>query len=115
MTSQILNVVIVLIATYIALSVACSFLQEQLAAWLRLRPKALAEGIAQLVSRDPETIQHITTHPLIGDAPPDKPTGTQIAATFPSYIDPRSLQSRILADGRETGRARARGKPSGPS
>ncbi len=74
---------------YIALSITCSFLQEQLAAMLQLRPKALAKGLAELVSRDPSVVEFITTHPLIADTPSDgagKP-----AARFPSYIDPRNF------------------------
>jgi hypothetical protein len=59
MTAQILNVVIVLIAIYVALGVACSFLQEQHAALRELRPKALAKGLEQLVARDPVMLEKI--------------------------------------------------------
>jgi hypothetical protein len=88
-TSQILNVVIVLIGIYIALSVTCSFLQEQLAAVLKLRPKTLAEGIAQLMSRDAAMLEKLVTHPLIADAPAD--AGSKQKTTFPSYIDARGF------------------------
>ena len=89
MTAQILNVVIVLIAMYIALSITCSFLQEQLAALLELRPKTLAEGIAQLVSRDADMLQKLTTHPLIADTAADSANNKK--PTFPSYIDARGF------------------------
>jgi hypothetical protein len=88
-TSQILNVVVVLIGIYVALSITCSFLQEQLAALLKLRPKTLAEGVAQLLSRDADMIAKLTTHPLIADAPADA-SGTR-KTTSPSYIEARGF------------------------
>jgi hypothetical protein len=88
-TAQILNVVIVLIAIYIALSITCSFLQEQLAALIKLRPKTLAEGIAQLVSRDADMLQKLVTHPLIADTAAD--TAHKSKPIFPSYIDARGF------------------------
>lgn len=89
MTAQILNVALVLMGIYIALSITCSFLQEQLAAVLQLRPKALARGLAELVSRDPGVVEFISAHPLIADAPSDG--AGKADPHLPSYIDPRNF------------------------
>jgi hypothetical protein len=85
MTSQIVNVAIVLIGIYIALAVACSWLQEQIAAVFKLRSSTLLKGIAELVSRDADVLAQVSNHPLILSGSSEK------GAQFPSYIDPRNF------------------------
>ncbi|MBD5633289.1 MAG: hypothetical protein IAI49_02320 [Candidatus Eremiobacteraeota bacterium] len=85
MTSQIINIAIVLMAIYIALAVVCSWLQEQVAAVLKLRATTLAKGIAELVSRDAGVVDGLSSHPLLNAASSE--AGTQ----FPSYVDARNF------------------------
>ncbi len=84
MTSQIINVGIVLIGIYIALAVLCSWAQEQIAAFLRLRAKTLIAGVARLVSEDADTLSGVASHPLIQSA-------CEASERFPSYIEPRNF------------------------
>lgn len=85
MTSQIINVAIVLIGIYIALSVVCSWLQEQVAALLKLRSSTLRKGILELVSRDADVFAQLSTHPLIAAA------SSETRVQFPSYVSARNF------------------------
>lgn len=90
--TNLVDVVIVLIGLYIALSTVCSFLNEQLATFLRLRGKKLYLGVANLVSS--KTLANaIFNHPLIDPSVNDKggiqdPPG---APNRPSYVAPHNF------------------------
>ena len=85
MTSQIINVAIVLMGIYIALAVAASWIQEQFAAIVKLRGNTLEKGIKELVSRDAATFADLAKHPLITAA------SSEAKAQFPSYVDARNF------------------------
>jgi hypothetical protein len=89
MTSQIFNVVVVLVSLYVALSIACSFLQEHIAALLNMRGDVLAKGLGQLVAGDEAMLKDLSTHPLVADAPADG--SKQSKRSLLSYVDPRNL------------------------
>jgi hypothetical protein len=85
MNSQIINVAIVLIGIYIALAVACSWLQEQIAALFKLRAGTLRKGIKELISRDVDVFKQISEHPLITSA------SSEGKLQFSSYVDARNF------------------------
>ena len=85
MTSAIVDVAIVLAAIYVALAVACSWLQEQIAAFAKLRANTLEKGVRELVSRDALIFEQIASHPLVTAGSSE--TGIQ----FPSYLEPRNF------------------------
>lgn len=91
MTSQVINVAIVLIGVYIALGLACSFIQEQVSAFWKMRPKALEQGIKELVSGDLSTFGALRQHPLISETRSDTKKDQ-----FPSYVDPRNFSLAFL-------------------
>jgi hypothetical protein len=63
--SAIVDVAIVLVALYVSLSCAVSWVHEQLAAVLKLRGKMLYAGILNLVFGHPEIVERIFSHPLV--------------------------------------------------
>jgi hypothetical protein len=85
MTSQIVNVAIVLIAIFIALGLACSWLQEQVAAIAKLRANTLVEGIKELISQDAGVLNQLKTHPLVAAV------SANAKSNLPSYIDARNF------------------------
>ncbi len=110
--SAIVDVAIVLIALYITLSCAVSWVHEQLAAVLNLRGKMLYAGILNLVFGHPEIVERIFSHPLVTSgvrtASGAKPAAAQqsagdavvssvenavqrVATYRPSYIDARNF------------------------
>jgi hypothetical protein len=88
-TAQVVNVLIALIAIYISLALAASFIQEQIAAFLKLRSQTLWTGITQLLSNDADAIEKLRGHPLI--AASSDPKATNVPRSMPSYIDARNF------------------------
>lgn len=83
--TQTLNVFIALAGIYVALAVACSWLQEQFAAIAKLRATTLEKGIRELVARDATVFASLKSHPLILAA------SSEATQQFPSYVDARNF------------------------
>jgi hypothetical protein len=83
---QFVNIAIVLAAIYIALAVACSWLQEQFAAFTQLRSKTLQKGIVSLVSEETTVVNALMSHPLLTAG-----SSENHFHQFPSYLDKRNF------------------------
>jgi hypothetical protein len=93
-TGNILNVAIVIAGIYVALSCACSFINEQIAAVFRLRGRKLYLGVLNLVFHDEALASQIFKHPLIETASNDMPRSLHDPTdktNLPSYVDPRQF------------------------
>ncbi|MBV8368296.1 MAG: hypothetical protein JO036_05105 [Candidatus Eremiobacteraeota bacterium] len=111
--SAIVDVAIVLIALYVSLSCAVSWVHEQIATALNLRGKMLYAGVLNLVFGHPEIVERIFSHPLVTSgvrtatgvkAPPSASQAggdavvssvqdavQRVTAYRPSYIDARNF------------------------
>lgn len=104
--NQILDITIVLVAAYAALSCVCSWLHEWIATRLALRGWNLFRGISQLVGGDDIAVR-VFNHPLVNNTSP-KPQFTISEGTAqagfrhffavvrsapPSYLDSRNFSS----------------------
>jgi len=83
---QFVNIAIVLVAIYIALALACSWLQEQFAAFAQLRSKTLKKGISSLVSEETTVVNALVSHPLLTAG-----SSENHFHQFPSYLDKRNF------------------------
>jgi hypothetical protein len=83
---QFVNIAIVLAAIYIALALACSWLQEQFAAFTQLRAKTLQKGIVSLVSNETSVVKALIKHPLLTAG-----SSENHFHQFPSYLDKRNF------------------------
>jgi hypothetical protein len=89
--SAIIDVAIVLTAIYVSLSCLCSWIQEQIAAALRLRGEMLYRGILNLVFGHPEVVERIFSHPLVTTGVKAAPAGAAPSAAQPQIVS--TLQS----------------------
>ncbi len=104
--NQILDITIVLVAVYAALSCVCSWLHEWLATRLALRGWDLFRGVSQLVGGD-DIATRVFNHPLVNNTSP-KPQLTMtegsaeagfrrffdvLRSAPPSYLDARNFSS----------------------
>src|SRR6202022_2268003 len=107
--NQILDIAVVLIGVYAALSCVCSWVHEKIAKFLELRGWNLFRGVLHLTS-DHNLAADIFNHPLVATTSPDptklvpvkEPGGTMtLAQQFnsvrdtkpPSYLDARNFSS----------------------
>jgi hypothetical protein len=92
MSMQFVNIAIVLVAMYVALSLACSWIQEQIAALTRLRSTTLESGIRALVA-DEAVFAKLAEHPLIISGADRRGWLAPYVgdAGFPSYVDKRNF------------------------
>ena len=87
------NVAIVMAAIYVALSCVCSFINEQIAAFLRLRGEKLYTGILNMVFGNKTLVDAIVNHPLI-DSASNNQRGIYNSlkpSNRPSYIEARNF------------------------
>lgn len=90
--TNLIDVVIVLIGLYILLSTICSFINEQIATFLKLRGKKLYLGVANLVSSKP-LADAIFAHPAIDPSVNDQGGIQDRPGTpnRPSYMAPHNF------------------------
>lgn len=86
--STLLEIGIGMIAVYIALSLAVSWINEQIATVVSLRGKTLADGIKKMLDDD-KTHAAFFSHPLITSS-------ATTAAMLPSYLTSRQFASTLL-------------------
>ena len=68
----VIDVAVILAALYVALSCACSWLNERLAAVTRMRGQTLYQGVLNLVVGELPVVEGIFSHPLIACSSNDK-------------------------------------------
>lgn len=88
MNASLIDVAIVLIALYIALSVLSSWIQEQIASVMSLRGEKLYRGIVNLVAGSTNLADAIVKHPLIKAAADKEKDQTD---PRPSYVEARNF------------------------
>ena len=86
MNASLIDVAIVLVGIYIALAVAASWVQEQIAALSHLRGRQLYRGILNLVAGATTLTDAIYAHPLVSAAVDNKQE-----EKLPSYLDARNF------------------------
>jgi len=84
--ASLIDVAIVLVGIYIALAVAASWVQEQIAALSHLRGRQLYRGILNLVAGATTLTDAIYAHPLVSAAVDNKQE-----EKLPSYLDARNF------------------------
>ena len=86
--SGVVDIIIVLVAVYLALSVLVSQIQEGVATLIGLRQKNLYNGIFQLLGESVTFTDAIMTHPLV--------TASQGATQKrPPYVDARNFSTAL--------------------
>jgi hypothetical protein len=96
---QILDMAIVVVAIFAALSCLCSWLYEWIATRLALRGANLFKGIEKLVS-DTSLAKDVFNHPLVSNTSPNPDKKLQTGSFFdvvtsapPSYLDARNFSN----------------------
>ncbi|MFY9779803.1 MAG: hypothetical protein WAJ85_04745 [Candidatus Baltobacteraceae bacterium] len=87
MNASLLDVAIVLVALYVALAVATSWVQEQIASLTHLRGNQLYRGVVSLLASSKPLADAIYAHPLV-TAAVDKDSEKD---SRPSYLDARNF------------------------
>lgn len=72
LVGTVVDVAVILAALYVALSCACSWLNERLAAVTRMRGQTLYQGVLNLVVGELPVVKGIFSHPLIASSSNDR-------------------------------------------
>jgi hypothetical protein len=92
--SAALDTAIGLAFLFALLALVASGINELLARWLNLRSRNLEKALKQLLTKDPDTVRKVLTHPLVevlGD-----PGKSRKYAKMPSYIPSRAFAVSVL-------------------
>jgi len=86
--SGVIDTLIVLIAIYVGGAVACSFVNETIAALVQLRGRALYKGLVNLIAGREDIVKALYDHPLIAAGSADDGKKSR-----PSYLDARTFST----------------------